>query len=201
MSTTIQVKRGLAAAVAAVTPASGEPVWETDTKKLKMGDGSTAGGNAVQMAGTDDITILFNTFHCPAPGTDWTPQKEGVALGANLTAKKFWIPLTGLLIGDIIKSFKILGDVHEEAGDTVTFDAKIYKVNKADPLTTTDLTNGAITQVTADGNFDSAADNDDETVATDQQYGIECAGTTSNVSTNEKIIVIGVELLVTRTRT
>ena len=40
----LQVRRGTAAEVAAITPLEGEPVWATDTKKLYVGDGSTAGG-------------------------------------------------------------------------------------------------------------------------------------------------------------
>jgi hypothetical protein len=40
----LQVRRGTAAEVAAVTPLEGEPVWATDTKLLYLGDGSTAGG-------------------------------------------------------------------------------------------------------------------------------------------------------------
>lgn len=40
----LQVRRGTAAEVAAITPLAGEPVWATDTKLLSVGDGSTAGG-------------------------------------------------------------------------------------------------------------------------------------------------------------
>lgn len=40
----LQVRRGTAAEVAAITPLAGEPVWATDTKVLTVGDGSTAGG-------------------------------------------------------------------------------------------------------------------------------------------------------------
>jgi hypothetical protein len=40
----LQVRRGTAAEVAAITPLEGEPVWATDTKLLYLGDGSTAGG-------------------------------------------------------------------------------------------------------------------------------------------------------------
>lgn len=41
---TIQVKRGTAAALSAAnpTPAEGEIFWESDTNKLKVGDGSQA---------------------------------------------------------------------------------------------------------------------------------------------------------------
>lgn len=40
----LQVRRGTASEVAAITPLEGEPVWATDTKRLVLGDGSTAGG-------------------------------------------------------------------------------------------------------------------------------------------------------------
>jgi hypothetical protein len=40
----LQVRRGTAAEVAAITPLEGEPVWATDTKKLFVGDGSSSGG-------------------------------------------------------------------------------------------------------------------------------------------------------------
>jgi hypothetical protein len=40
----LQVRRGTAAEVAAITPLEGEPVWATDTKRLFMGDGVSAGG-------------------------------------------------------------------------------------------------------------------------------------------------------------
>jgi len=43
----LQVRRGTAAEVAAITPLEGEPVWETDAKKLKVGDGVAAGGITV----------------------------------------------------------------------------------------------------------------------------------------------------------
>jgi len=148
--------------------------------------------------GIASVPMKFNTFVCPAPGTDWTPQLEGVKLAANKSAKKFWIPLSGLKVGDIITSYNIIGDVVEGGGDTVTFDCKLVMVNKADPITTTDITNGAITQVTADGNFDSAANCDDTTIATDKAYFLECNGTTSNVSTTEQIIVTHAEITVTR---
>lgn len=40
----LQVRRGTAAEVAAITPLEGEPVWATDTKALILGDGATLGG-------------------------------------------------------------------------------------------------------------------------------------------------------------
>lgn len=44
MASSIQVKRGTTANVAAYTPLSGELVLDTTTNKLYAGDGSTAGG-------------------------------------------------------------------------------------------------------------------------------------------------------------
>lgn len=143
-------------------------------------------------------TFMVNAFVCPAPGTDWTPCLEGVILAANKSAKKCWLPLNFLKQGDVITTYNLLGDVVKGAGDTVTLDCKLVRINKADPLTTTDLTNGAITQVTADGNFDATANVDDETVATDKQYVLEINGSTSNVSTTEQIIVCGAEVTINR---
>jgi hypothetical protein len=195
MATTIQVKRGLAAAVDAITPVSGEPVWTTDNKQLRIGDGSTAGGNKVAMESVlITRTFLSNCFICPAPGTDWTPQLEGVGLVQSKSAKKCWLPLGFLKIGDKIVSYKIVGDAVE--ADALTLDCKLVRVNKADPLTTTDVTGGGITQVDADGNFDSEATlSSPETVATDKQYALEILGTTG---TGDSITVIGAEVVVQR---
>lgn len=47
MANTIKVRRGTDANRAGVTPAEGELLYTTDTKKVYVGDGSTAGGNEV----------------------------------------------------------------------------------------------------------------------------------------------------------
>jgi len=77
----------------------------------------------------------------------------------------------------------------------LTLDCKLVRVNKANPLTTTDITNGAITQITADGNFDQAVNPDDETVITDSQYVLQLTGTTGVA---DEIYVTGVEVTITR---
>jgi hypothetical protein len=51
MANKIQVRRGTAAQAAAVTLDSGELGWLTDTLRLIVGDGATAGARQVQMAG------------------------------------------------------------------------------------------------------------------------------------------------------
>jgi len=47
MASSIQVKRGTTAKVAAYTPLSGELVLDTTTNKLYAGDGTTPGGNQI----------------------------------------------------------------------------------------------------------------------------------------------------------
>jgi hypothetical protein len=55
----IQIKKGLAAALSATNPvvASGEPIFETDTLKLKIGDGVTA-YNSLGIVGTGSFLLL-----------------------------------------------------------------------------------------------------------------------------------------------
>lgn len=150
-------------------------------------------GNWHLLGGYYTITVLCNAFICPTPGTDWTPQLEGVGLAQSKSAKKCWIPLTGLQLGDIITSYQLVGDATE--ADTLTLDCKLVQINKGDPLTTTDVTNGAITQITADGVIDASANPDDTTMATDKQYTLEIEGTTG---TGDSITLIGAEVTILR---
>jgi hypothetical protein len=50
----IQFKRGTNADRTSIMPASGEPLWTTDTKNFYVGDGITAGG--ILIAGSGDVT-------------------------------------------------------------------------------------------------------------------------------------------------
>ena len=138
--------------------------------------------------------FTVNAFQYPAPGTDWTPQLEGAGLVASKTAKKCWLPLNFLKEGDAILSYKLVGDATEVTA--LTLDCKLVRINKANPLTTTDIPGGGITQITADGNFDSEAIlTDPEIIATDKQYVLEINGTTDS---DDSIIVIGAEIKIIR---
>ena len=53
----LQVRRGTAAEVAAITPLEGEPVWATDTKVLTVGDGSALGGIPVGLYDTSTYVV------------------------------------------------------------------------------------------------------------------------------------------------
>jgi len=139
-------------------------------------------------------TMIRNTFQYPAPGTDWTPAVTGATLAASMAAKKCWLPLSVFKIGDILMSYKLVGDAVEAAA--LTLDCKLVRVNKADPITTTDVAGGGIVQVVANGNFDVEATlTNPETIATDKQYILEILGTTG---IGDSFIVMGAELLVIR---
>jgi len=133
--------------------------------------------------------ILCSTFQYPAPGTDWTPGATGATLAAGKTAKKCWCPVN-LEIGDIVIGYRIAGNVVET--NAATLDCKFVKVNLADPLTTSDIAGGGITQVTADKTFDVAVTlTAPEIAATDQAYNFELVGTTG-VGDTIKVLVIEV---------
>lgn len=59
MANTIKIKRGDEADRSGETPAAGEPIWVEDTKKLYIGDGTTAGGNLI---GPTDTTAGSFSF-------------------------------------------------------------------------------------------------------------------------------------------
>ncbi len=324
MATKIQVKRGTTAQCDALTPDSGEPLWDTTLKQLRIGDGSTAGGikltaesaavlktlfdaytilmattdntpvaltvteqtlvgrktggaiaalggadvllamgiaasiaelnyvqgvtsaiqtqldakvlkatfdaNTILKADADDTpaaltvdeqrivgritggviaaltaaqvitmlggtarTMMYNGFQYLDTATDWHPHAGWAHLHQNMSAKVVWLPITGLKVGDIITAYRLVGDATEAAA--LTLDCKLVRINKGDPITTTDITNGAITQITADGVFDAEANPDDETVAADKQYFLEITGTTG---AGDEIDVIGAEVDITR---
>jgi len=60
MTAIIQIKRGTAAALTSANPtlASGEVVFETDTKKMKVGDGTTAWTSLAYTATDGDISAI-----------------------------------------------------------------------------------------------------------------------------------------------
>ena len=139
-------------------------------------------------------TFTINAMESPLPETDWVASLLGATLAQNKSAKKFWIPLSFFKIGDILISYKLVGDVVEATA--ATLDCKLVRVNKADPITSSDLAGGGITQVDADGNFDSEATlTTAETIATDKQYILEISGTTGS---SDSITVMGAEVTVIR---
>lgn len=87
MSQKIQVRRGTTAQRVAVTLDSGEPGWDTDTKQLYIGDGTTAGGVPLAVGTGDVVGPASSTSNHVAlfDGTTGKLLKDGGALPAGLT--------------------------------------------------------------------------------------------------------------------
>lgn len=171
----------------------GGDIYLDDINKrvILIGDSS---GNLHLLYTDRQLVFCVNAFQYPAAGTDWTPTITGAQLGASKTAKKCWLPLNFLKVGDQIVSYYIVGDATEATA--LTLDCKLVRINYADPLTTTDISGGAITQITIDGNFRSQAIlTSPEVVAIQKQYLLEINGTTG---ASDQIDVIGAEITIRR---
>lgn len=139
-------------------------------------------------------TFMVNDFRCPNPGTDWSFDVKGVTLAQNKATKLTYLPLNFLKIDDLIVSYKLVGDATE--GTALTLDCKLVRVNKADPVTTSDITGGGIAQVNSNGNFDVLATlTAPELIATDKQYILQVTATTTG---SDSFVLMGAEVLVIR---
>ena len=164
---------------------------DTYKKVLLIGDDD---GNLHLPFSARDLRFVVNAFQYPDPGTDWTPDLSGATLGASLSTKKCWLPLNFLKVGDAIRNYRVMGDAVE--ADSITLDCKLVRVNLGDPVTTTDIAGGGITQITVDGDFDVLATlTSPEVVAAQKQYVLEIEGTTG---TGDSLIVMGVDTKIRR---
>jgi hypothetical protein len=106
---------------AAGTPADGEFVWTTDTKKFYRGDGSTAGGIAISAtgAGVADGSTLSTGLTFPNTGLKIADTNAThpltIAAGSDLTAAR---TLT-ITTGDASRTLTLSGDATLPAGTAV----------------------------------------------------------------------------------
>lgn len=81
----LQIRRGLAADLSSVTPAEGEPLYTTDTKQLRFGDGTTVGGVAHTHA-IADVANLQTTLNGKAASSH-THAATDITSGIVSTAR------------------------------------------------------------------------------------------------------------------
>ena len=190
---------GAGATSIVITPGTsivlGENVSFGGAQTFGTGSGlTTIGGDYTLTGHYQAQEFTANAFNFPAPATEWSPILAGAFFAASLTTKKCWIPLDFLKIGDEIVSYKVTGDCTES--NALTLDVKLVRINKANPITTSDVAGGGIVQVDADGVFDvEAVLGGVEVVATDKQYALEVLGTTGVADT---ITLMGAEVKVNR---
>ena len=95
----LRLRRGTNSERALITPADGELIYTTDTKRLYIGDGATAGGNPVDTAGTQFGSNLdLNGFDLIGTGNINTTGN--ITVTGNITADGNLTLGGNLTIGD-----------------------------------------------------------------------------------------------------
>ena len=140
--TIFKFRRGVQASRTGGTPNGGEPLWTTDDKKLYMGDGSTAGGVAINIDGNAaTATTVTTNANLTGPVTssgNATTMKveiivplsdETTALGTGTAVRTFRLPYAMTLTsvrasvataptGATVLSTKLSIDVSEKTSTT-----------------------------------------------------------------------------------
>lgn len=109
MATLLQLKRGVTAKVQAYTPLEGELVLDTTTKELRVGDGTTPGGNTPTMGPAESAYKLTTarliggvsfdgTTNINLPGVNAAGTQNTTGSAAKLTTARA-IALAGAVTG------------------------------------------------------------------------------------------------------
>lgn len=156
----LRLRRGTDAERQTITPLEGELIYTTDTKKLYVGDGSTAGGLA---ADTDTITDNFADL----TDVDLTGLTDGQTIAYNLGNTRFEPANLPTSIND-------LSDVDTTdvtAGKVLKWNGSIFVAEVEGAIT-----EGATYNISIDGDVSGSVFSDDSTLIVD--------GITGNVSAN-----------------
>ena len=144
-------------------------------------------------------SVLKSNHGVAVTATGWVIQADGSwLLDQNLSAKQMIIPISGLVAGDVITGFRIIGSIGAKAGGTTTLDADLRR-NLKGAGSITDASVGAITQITAvaDAALDTEKEISNHEVADDYFYYVSITGTTLNNAEND-IFVTGIEVDIKR---
>ena len=140
-----KIRRGTDAERAAYTPAVGEPIWTTDTKKLWIGDGSTAGGIAVDAEGSltdeylQDLTAsLLSAFPNAFNGIIFNAAGSGPYTASISVLDS----LTGLQVGQTLT--KVTGPGSFGGDNICTITAITVSTNTISVSSADAFTNGGI---------------------------------------------------------
>lgn len=97
--TVMKFRRGTAAQWTSANPtlAAGEPGFESDTKKLKIGDGSTAWTALAYASGSGGgLTVSENAPSSPETGSMWFSSSEGKTF---VYYDSFWVEMSPAIAG------------------------------------------------------------------------------------------------------
>ena len=136
MATELKLRRDVEGDIDAMTPAEAEPIYDITNKRLRVGDGSTAGG--LHLAAAADLTK--QTFvYAAASGTDTLTLTLDPAIASYTTGLKCAFSAANNNTGAVTIAINGLG-------------AKTIKKNSgADDLEANDLISGGIYEIAYDG--------------------------------------------------
>lgn len=126
--------------------------------------------------------LIWNTFRCTTPATEFAVNDEGALCPASQTAVHLYVSGAGLKVGDEIVSYRVNGYV-TSGGNTVTVDADFMKVPAAGtPADPTGDNSNDITQVSKTAAYtlvETCTFTSPYTVVTTEAYNVDVLVTTA----------------------
>jgi len=169
----LRLRRGTDAERLTITPLEGELIYTTDTKKLFIGDGSTAGGSPVD---TDSITDELADL----TDVDLTGLADGQTIAYNLANTRFEPANLASAVNDLTD----VDTTGVSVGDVLKWNGAAFV-----PSAEGAVTPGATYEINIDGDLTGSVFSDDSTVLVDG-INAQVFGTfKGDVSTSQQIII------------